>query len=419
MASVRRRRTDEMSQRASTLELFYDLVFVFAITQVSHLLLEHLTWAGAGQALIVLLAVWWSWNYTTWTTNELDTETIPVRLLLLALMLVSLLMAVAIPDAFGEHALLFAGSYVAIQVGRHAFLTFAAAEPGVVRGGGGAVDRGRARGRACANGAVAGRARARLRSAARPVLGTGTATTRRRHVERRDRALCRALRAIHHPRFGRVHSLDRRHYVRVRPGSGDDRCLHHGLPRKRGHLVAVLHVRGEARRALPCGLRDPDQARQGRLHIFARGVRCRDHHGGGRRRASDRPPNRGPATTGGHSGGSGSGHISGRTHPLRLQTDGGTEQEEALRDAGLRRGRLRWPVLPGTGSRGASHRGTSGGNRVELSPSIAKQGAWGSLTHRAARSGRCRQMSVSRTTAESVPPAVSWAACSPELGSSR
>jgi low temperature requirement protein LtrA len=127
-----RRRTDQVSQRASTLELFYDLVFVFAITQVSHLLLEHLTWAGAGQALIVLLAVWWSWNYTTWTTNELDTETIPVRLLLLSLMLVSLLMSVAIPDAFGGHALLFAGSYVAIQVGRHAFLTFAAAQPGTI-----------------------------------------------------------------------------------------------------------------------------------------------------------------------------------------------------------------------------------------------------------------------------------------------
>jgi low temperature requirement protein LtrA len=131
MAYVRRR-TDGASQRTSTLELFYDLVFVFAITQVSHLLLEHLTWGGAGQALIVLLAVWWSWNYTTWTTNELDTETVPVRLLLLALMLVSLLMSVAIPDAFGEHALLFAGSYVAIQVGRHSFLTFAAAQPGTI-----------------------------------------------------------------------------------------------------------------------------------------------------------------------------------------------------------------------------------------------------------------------------------------------
>jgi low temperature requirement protein LtrA len=132
MAQVRRRRTDGASQRASTLELFYDLVFVFAITQVSHLLLEHLTRAGAGQALIVLLAVWSSWNYTTWTTNELDTETIPVRLFLLALMLVSLLMSVAIPDALGGRALLFASSYVAIQVGRHAFLTFAVAQPRMI-----------------------------------------------------------------------------------------------------------------------------------------------------------------------------------------------------------------------------------------------------------------------------------------------
>ena len=132
MGHVRRRLTDGASQRASTLELFYDLVFVFAITQVSHLLLEHLSWAGVLQSLIALLAVYWSWNYTTWTTNELDTETVPVRLLLLALMLVSLLMAVAIPQAFEAHALLFAGSYVAIQIGRHSFLTFAAADRGTV-----------------------------------------------------------------------------------------------------------------------------------------------------------------------------------------------------------------------------------------------------------------------------------------------
>jgi low temperature requirement protein LtrA len=81
---------------------------------------------------MVLLAVYWSWNYTTWTTNELDTETVPVRLLLLCLMLISLLMSVAIPQAFGEHALLFAGSYVAIQIGRHSFLTFVAADDGTV-----------------------------------------------------------------------------------------------------------------------------------------------------------------------------------------------------------------------------------------------------------------------------------------------
>src|ERR671938_1283715 len=132
MAHVRRRRTEGASQRATSLELFYDLVFVFAITQVSHLLLEHLTWAGVGQTLLALLVVWWSWNYTTWVTNELDPETISVRLLMIALMLASLLMAIAIPQAFGEHALLFVGSYVAIQVGRHTFLTFAAAEPGTI-----------------------------------------------------------------------------------------------------------------------------------------------------------------------------------------------------------------------------------------------------------------------------------------------
>jgi low temperature requirement protein LtrA len=119
-------------QHASTLELFYDLVFVFAITQVSHLLLQRLTWEGAGQSALVLLVVWWSWNYTTWATNELDPESIVVRLLLIALMLATLLMAIAIPRAFGDKALLFVACYVAIQVGRHSFLTFAAADRGTI-----------------------------------------------------------------------------------------------------------------------------------------------------------------------------------------------------------------------------------------------------------------------------------------------
>ena len=114
------RRQSGVEQRTTALELFYDLVFVFAVTQVSHLLLRHLTWEGAGQAAIVLLVVWWSWNYTTWVTNELDLESILVRGLLIALMLATLLMAIAIPQAFGGEALLFVVSYVAIQVGRHA-----------------------------------------------------------------------------------------------------------------------------------------------------------------------------------------------------------------------------------------------------------------------------------------------------------
>jgi low temperature requirement protein LtrA len=132
MPRFQRQRQDGHEQRATTLELFYDLVFVFAITQVSHLLLKHLTWEGAGQALLALLVVWWAWNYTTWVTNELDTESTVVRLLLIGLMLASLLMAVAIPRAFGSTSLLFAGSYVAIQVGRHTFLTFATADAGTL-----------------------------------------------------------------------------------------------------------------------------------------------------------------------------------------------------------------------------------------------------------------------------------------------
>ena len=127
------RRTPGDEQRATTLELFYDLVFVFAITQVSHLLLDHLTFEGAGQAALALLVVWWAWNYTTWVTNELDPDSIAVRVLLIAMMLGSLLLAVAIPKAFGDHGLLFAGSYVAIQVGRHAFVTFVASDRGVER----------------------------------------------------------------------------------------------------------------------------------------------------------------------------------------------------------------------------------------------------------------------------------------------
>jgi low temperature requirement protein LtrA len=119
-------------QRATTLELFYDLVFVFAVTQVSHLLLDDLGWQGAGEAAIVLLVVWWAWNYTTWVTNELDPDSPVVRLLLLGIMLATLVMAVAIPDAFGSKGLLFAASYVVIQVGRNAFLTFASARSGTI-----------------------------------------------------------------------------------------------------------------------------------------------------------------------------------------------------------------------------------------------------------------------------------------------
>lgn len=120
----RDRRTGE-EQRATSLELFFDLVFVFAITQLSHLLLDHLTWTGALQTLFLLLVVWWGWNYTTWMTNFVDPDSPPVRVVLLVVMLASLLMSIAIPEAFGDRAPLFAISYVALQVIRNAFIAWA------------------------------------------------------------------------------------------------------------------------------------------------------------------------------------------------------------------------------------------------------------------------------------------------------
>ena len=109
-------------------ELFFDLVFVFAITQISHTLLAHLTWGGALQAGMLLMAVWWAWNFTSWVTNWLDPETTPVRLALFALMAAGLVMSSALPEAFGERGLVFACAFAAIQVGRSLFMLWAARE---------------------------------------------------------------------------------------------------------------------------------------------------------------------------------------------------------------------------------------------------------------------------------------------------
>jgi low temperature requirement protein LtrA len=112
-------------QRATNLELFFDLVFVFAITQLSHLLGHHLTAIGTAQTALLLLVVWWAWVYTTWMTNWFDPDSPLVRLLLIAVMLASLTMAIAIPSAFGDRALMFALGYGSLQVVRNAFVVWA------------------------------------------------------------------------------------------------------------------------------------------------------------------------------------------------------------------------------------------------------------------------------------------------------
>jgi low temperature requirement protein LtrA len=112
-------------QRVTPLELFFDLVYVFAITQLSHLLLDHPTVGGALQTLFLLLVVWWAWQYTAWFTNWFDPDAPSVRLVLGAVMLASLAMSAAIPEAFGDRGLAFALAYVAIQAGRTAFAVLA------------------------------------------------------------------------------------------------------------------------------------------------------------------------------------------------------------------------------------------------------------------------------------------------------
>jgi low temperature requirement protein LtrA len=122
--SLLRVRVGHEHSRVTSIELFFDLVFVFAVTQLSHSLAGHFTLAYAINMLLLILAVWWVWMYTTWATNWLDPENLLVRLLLLALMLAGLLLSSSIPKAFESRGLAFAAAYVFMQVGRTAFVVW-------------------------------------------------------------------------------------------------------------------------------------------------------------------------------------------------------------------------------------------------------------------------------------------------------
>lgn len=121
--SLLRGRTGQHADaKVGYVELFFDLVFVFAVTQLSHGLLAHATPLGLMQTAMLLLGVWWVWIYTTWVTNWLDVERIPVRLLLFAMMAAGMFLAMAIADAFGASGLLFGATLAAMQLGRGLFM---------------------------------------------------------------------------------------------------------------------------------------------------------------------------------------------------------------------------------------------------------------------------------------------------------
>ena len=133
MAGDLLRRRDGGHARVGFVELFFDLIFVFAITQLSHALLEHLTWLGVLQATMLLGALWWAWIDTSWITNWLDPERPLVRLMLFLLMGAGLVMSTSLPEAFGDKGLVFACAFVFIQVGRGLFTLWAVRNDEVLR----------------------------------------------------------------------------------------------------------------------------------------------------------------------------------------------------------------------------------------------------------------------------------------------
>lgn len=110
--------------KATFPELFFDLVFVFALIQLSHALAKDFGPTAALEAGILILSLWWLWIHTTWITNLMNTEKEPVRLLLFVLMFGGVLLAIALPEAFADKGLVFASIYSAMQVGRSLFALY-------------------------------------------------------------------------------------------------------------------------------------------------------------------------------------------------------------------------------------------------------------------------------------------------------
>ncbi len=114
-------RPREVARAVTPLELFFDLVYVFTISQLAQHLLLHVDARGMAETLVLTLAVMYAWFMTVWTSNWLDADRQPVRLMLLCVMFASLVMSTSISEAFGDRAGLFVAGYLAIQLGRTAF----------------------------------------------------------------------------------------------------------------------------------------------------------------------------------------------------------------------------------------------------------------------------------------------------------
>jgi low temperature requirement protein LtrA len=106
----------QREQRVTPLELFFDLVFVYAITQVTLLMSDDPSWQGVARGLLVLAALWWAWTGYAWLTNALEPEEGAVRAGMFAAMAAMLVVALAVPEAFDAHAVLFGVAYLAVRL---------------------------------------------------------------------------------------------------------------------------------------------------------------------------------------------------------------------------------------------------------------------------------------------------------------
>jgi low temperature requirement protein LtrA len=115
MGAEREARTPESGQRVTNLELFFDLVFVFAITQVTGFLSADPTWSGLLHGLLLLAVLWWAWAAYAWLTNTLNPEEGGVRLVVFCSIGAMLVVSLAVPNAFGRDGIIFGLAYFVVR----------------------------------------------------------------------------------------------------------------------------------------------------------------------------------------------------------------------------------------------------------------------------------------------------------------
>ena len=123
--------TSDTEERVGPLELFFDLVFVFAITQVTQFIANDPSWEGLARALLILTVVWWAWAAYAWLTNTLDTEQDRVRLVMFIAMGAMFVVSLSIPQAFGDDALIFAIGYLIVRAAHILLYGYASNDTGV------------------------------------------------------------------------------------------------------------------------------------------------------------------------------------------------------------------------------------------------------------------------------------------------